>query len=239
MAGNAPIQEAMLEAVSDALGPELAMRMAFVGGCTTALLITDPVTREGVRATLDVDLIVHLIGYVQWNALLDELRPRGFRESMNDDVNCRLRLQHAIFKDLIVDFMPDDAAILGFTNRWYSEALATATDVLLSTGAVIRVVSPPYFLGTKLEAYNGRGNNDPMVSRDIEDILNVVDGRETLLAEIQAAPAELRGYIAEQFTQLLKHPDFAYCVQSTARGNVDREEIIFQRWEAIAAPEPA
>lgn len=234
MAGNALIQEAMLQAVSDALGPKLASQMAFVGGCTTALLITDPVTREGVRATQDVDLIVHLMGYGQWNALLNELRPRGFRESMHDDVSCRLRLRHAVFKDLIVDFMPDDAAILGFTNRWYTEALAAATDVPLTTGAVIRVVSPPYFVGTKLEAYNGRGNNDPIASRDIEDILNVVDGRETLRAEIQAASAELRGDIAQQFTQFLKLPDFAYCVQSTARGNTDREEIIFQRWEAIA-----
>lgn len=234
MAGEASVQESMLQAVHDALGPELASRMAFVGGCTTALLITDPVTREGVRATQDVDLIVHLIGRGQWNSLLEDLRRCGFKESIHDNVTCRLRLNHPVFQELIVDFMPDDANILGFTNRWYTEALETAMDVLLTTGATLRVVSPPYFVGTKLEAYNGRGNNDPMTSKDIEDIVNIVDGREILLTEIQTAPAALRNYIAQQFTQLLAHRDFGYCVGHLANISPAREEIIFQRWESIA-----
>ena len=42
---------------------ELRERLVFVGGCTTALYITDPVTLEGVRATDDVDLIVDLAGF--------------------------------------------------------------------------------------------------------------------------------------------------------------------------------
>lgn len=239
MVGNAPYQEIMLQAVADALGPELLPQMAFVGGCTTALLITDPVTREGVRFTEDVDLIVHVMGYRGWHALLNQLRPKGFTESPQDNVTCRLRLKRQGHSDLIVDFMPDDAAILGFTNRWYTDALGSAMDYQLATGASIRVVSPPYFAGTKLEAFVGRGNQDPLASRDIEDLLNLVDGRDTLLNEIQLAAQPLQTYIAEQFTQLLANPDFAYCVQSTARGNADREEIIFQRWEAIAALTPA
>ena len=234
MAGNAPYQEIMLQAVADALGLELLPQMAFVGGCTTALLITDPVTREGVRFTEDVDLIVHVIGYGGWHSLLNQLRRKGFTESPQDDITCRLRLKRRGHQDLIVDFMPDDDTILGFTNRWYTDALTSALNYLLTTGACIRVVSPPYFVGTKLEAFNGRGNHDPLASRDVEDLLNLVDGRDTLLDEIRQAPLPLQTYIAEQFTQLLTNPDFAYCVQSTARGNTDREEIIFQRWEAIA-----
>jgi len=34
----------MLEAVADALGAELPQQVAFVGGCTTVLLITDEYT---------------------------------------------------------------------------------------------------------------------------------------------------------------------------------------------------
>ena len=41
----------MLKAVAVALGDEVGARLVFVGGCTTALYITDPITLEGVRAT--------------------------------------------------------------------------------------------------------------------------------------------------------------------------------------------
>ena len=55
---------------------------------------------------------------------------RGFRESPEDDIICRMRLPNALIgRDLLVDFMPDDEAILNFTNRWYRDALQTATEV--------------------------------------------------------------------------------------------------------------
>ncbi|WP_306767049.1 MULTISPECIES: hypothetical protein [Rhizobium] len=39
----------MMKAVALALGEDLRLRLVFVGGCTTALFITDPVTLEDVR----------------------------------------------------------------------------------------------------------------------------------------------------------------------------------------------
>lgn len=56
----------MLENVAKALGPDLRDKFVFVGGCSTALLITDPIILEEVRATDDVDLIVNLKGPMQW-----------------------------------------------------------------------------------------------------------------------------------------------------------------------------
>jgi len=41
----------MLQTVAKALGGELRERLVFVGGCTTALFITDEITLEDVRAT--------------------------------------------------------------------------------------------------------------------------------------------------------------------------------------------
>lgn len=55
---------AMLLEVARALGPDLCQQMTFVGGCTTGLLLTDTFTREQVRSTDDVDLIVHVMGPV-------------------------------------------------------------------------------------------------------------------------------------------------------------------------------
>lgn len=235
MAAEWRIQEQMLQTVADALGPDLLSQVAFVGGCTTALLITDAFAREAVRFTEDVDVIVHVLGYGKWQRLLTELRERGFRESPEDEIICRMRLPDArTGRDLIVDFMPDDEDILNFTNRWYRDALHSAADHTLPSGTLIRVVTPSYFLATKLEAYSGRGRNDPLTSRDIEDILAVVDGRDSLHAELTQAEPAVRGYIAQAITALLAHRDFAYAIQSAARQQPAREELIFQRLEAIA-----
>lgn len=70
--------------------------------------------------------------------------------------------------ELKVDFMPDASSILGFTNRWYSSAIESATEVPLKSGVLIRVVEPVHFIATKLEAYLGRGNGDLLVSHDVE-----------------------------------------------------------------------
>ena len=228
------IHVVMLQRVADALGPDLLRDVAFVGGCTTGLLITDDISRDAVRFTDDVDLIVHVIGLGSWYRLQQELAAKGFRITPEDDVICRTRLRDGNATDLIVDFMPDDADILGFTNRWYGDALRDAVDHALPGGTVIRVVSPAYFLGTKLEAFRGRGNNDPLASRDIEDILNVVDGRESLGDEVADAPDALRAYVAAGIGALLRHRDFDYAVQATARNNRQREDLIFKRLDFIA-----
>lgn len=126
----------MLQSVADALGEDLRRRLVFVGGCTTALFIADEVTLEDVRATDDVDLIVDLAGYSAWADLQAQLRKKGFSESQEDSVICRMRLG-----DLKVDFMPDDPDILGFSNRWYSKGIETAVNCSLADGLVIRRLS--------------------------------------------------------------------------------------------------
>lgn len=86
----------MLKAVAVALGEELRELMVFVGGCTTALYITDQVTLEDVRATDDVDLIVDLAGYTEWERLRRQLLSRGFSLSPEDEVICRMRLRRVV-----------------------------------------------------------------------------------------------------------------------------------------------
>ena len=111
----------MLETVAEAIGDDLRDRLVFVGGCTTALFITDPITLEDVRLTNDVDLIVDLAGYGEGIELEEQLFGKGFTISPQDEVICRMRLG-----ELIVDFMPDDERILGFSNRWYAQGIETA-----------------------------------------------------------------------------------------------------------------
>jgi hypothetical protein len=59
--------------------------------------------------------------------------------------------------DLVLDVMPLDEKILGFTNRWYPYAIETAWAVILEEGLEIRVISAPAFLATKWEAFGSRG----------------------------------------------------------------------------------
>jgi len=221
----------MISSVAQALGDELLPQMAFVGGCTTALLLTDEFSKEQVRHTDDVDLIVHVVGHVGMDRLQTQLSARGFAHVMEEEAPiCAMRLGA-----LRVDFMPDDASVLGFTNRWYTEALETATPCALPTGKVIRLVTPPLFVATKLEAYKGRGNNDPLGSRDIEDILTLVDGRPGLLDELRSASAALRHYVADELAQLLVLHSFAYAVTSAAGNDLGREALIFEQLDAMKA----
>lgn len=219
----------MLETVAGALGDDLCQRMVFVGGCSTAVLITDDIILQEIRATDDVDLIVGLTGMAQWMQLQETLNEKGFTVSGDDDVICRMRLGR-----LKVDFMPDDPNILGFSNRWYKEGIYTAIKYALPSGSVIKHLTPPLFLATKLEAYAGRGQNDPLGSHDLEDIINVVDGRPALVGEVQVAQDDVRHYLVEQFQALLRHSDFEGFLDGNIRGPNGRTEIVHKRVRAIA-----
>lgn len=223
------LHKEMLSAVASALGPELMQRVAFVGGCTTGLQLTDELAKDSVRHTMDVDLIVPVIGNVGWHELQKELMARGFTHDLHTEMPaCAMKLG-----ELRVDFMPDDATILGFGNKWYAPALDTAVTVELGSMPV-RLVSPVYFLATKLEAFKGRGNNDVLGSQDVEDILSMFNGRTEIISEVAAADDDVSEYISSEIARLLDHPDIDYAVQSTSAGDAGVAELIFERLETVA-----
>jgi hypothetical protein len=80
--------------------------------------------------------------------------------------------------------------------------------VTLPSGRKIRIVTAPYFLATKLEAFDGRGGGNYMLSHDIEDIVAVLDGRPELVEEVRQAEDPLRRYLADRFTVLLQESRF-------------------------------
>jgi predicted nucleotidyltransferase len=131
-------------------------QIAFVGGSVTGLLLTDP-GASPIRPTLDIDAIVEIASYPEYVVLQNRLRELGFSESR--EIICRW-----ISDDVVLDLMPTDPSILGFSNRWYQQALKRATKVLLGD-LTIHVISGPYFLATKLAAFRGRGKNDYTTSQ--------------------------------------------------------------------------
>jgi predicted nucleotidyltransferase len=151
----------LLEAVAAALDA-LRDRIVYVGGCVVGLMITDT-ARPPVRATQDVDLIVEIQGTVAYYQLEQQLKMAGL--APDRDIICRWRLG-----DLKVDVMPTDETILGFSNRWYPDAIRDAQTIALPSGRQIRLISPPLLLATKIEAFYDRGAGDFGASHDIEDI---------------------------------------------------------------------
>jgi hypothetical protein len=112
--------------------------------------------------------------------------------------------------------------------------MQTATPYKLTGDITINLVSPVYFIATKLEAYKGRGKGDALTSRDIEDILLLVDGREELISEVQSAGAKVQTYIAIELTSLLQNNNFEYAVASQGKSSSEREQMIFDRLELLA-----
>jgi hypothetical protein len=158
---------------------------------------------------------------------------------------------------IIVDIMPTDAEILGFSNRWYAGALQTARPYLLPPGPTepteaadagvnraavnftlptIRLVTSFYFLATKLEAFANRGGSDIYASHDLEDIVTLVDGRPSLGEEIRSeAPDSVRAFIATTFRQLLDRPGFEEAVEGHLLPEArERLPLVLRLMEKIA-----
>jgi hypothetical protein len=222
------VQKLMLAEVAIALGDELLKDVVFVGGCSTGLLVTDEFTKEQIRYTDDVDLIVDVVGYPAWIVLQEQLGRHGFTIDMGEEAICRMLLG-----ELKVDFMPIDSGVLGFTNRWYKDALAYAQDFVLNEQITIKLISPEYFVATKLEAYLGRGKGDALASHDIEDLLNIFDGRQAINAKVKNSSTELQHYISTQLSALLEDENFEYAIQSLTNGDAARENLILKEFRAL------
>ena len=172
--------------------------LVFVGGSTTALLITDKAAAD-VRPTYDVDAIAEIGSYAAYADFSERLRKCGLIEDAGEGVPiCRWRQ-----KKTILDVMPLDEKILGFSNRWYRPALDSAVVRELEPDLQVRVVTGVYFCATKLEAFAGRGKRDYQSSHDLEDLIAVVDGRAELVKEIHAGPDDVRAYLASEIAKLL------------------------------------
>jgi predicted nucleotidyltransferase len=217
----------LLSGIAHAMGP-LCDQVVFVGGCSTGLLISQSLVAD-VRVTEDVDAIVEVASLVGYHALADQLRAQGFKQTMADNTPPFRWFWHGMQLDLV----PLDEKVLGFANRWYRPGFAAAQLATLPTGLKLRHLSAPYFMATKLEAFKDRGNNDVYLSHDLEDIITVVDGRDGLMAELAAAPDEVRHFIAGEFQAVLKHPDFSNALPGVVSQNT-RAGLVLRRFADIA-----
>lgn len=194
----------MLEIVAQHLGAELLERMVFVGGAVAGLLITDP-AMPSIRPTEDVDLVVQATVLREYHAAEKALKAQGFVQDVSAEAPiCRWRIG-----SVTVDVMPMEKSVLGFANRWYPLAVASAQSLTLPSSQVIKLITAPVFVATKLEAFADRGKGDFLFSHDLGDLIAVIDGRESLLEECKMQNSELQQYLSLKFSELLEDKDFS------------------------------
>lgn len=108
----------MLQIVANGLGV-LKDEMVFIGGSVAELYARNPATSD-IRPTLDIDCVIELHSRTAHAQLEEDLRMIGFANDTSKDAPiCRW-----IYQDIMVDVMPTDSDVLGFSNKWYEEGIA-------------------------------------------------------------------------------------------------------------------
>ncbi|MCM0605933.1 MAG: hypothetical protein KA715_07560 [Xanthomonadaceae bacterium] len=190
----------MLEMVAKGLG-KLKDEVVFVGGAVTSLYIDDKAAPP-VTASDDIDCVIQVASMNEYAKIEKILAKQGFKRPVDEEdqaIICRWD-----YFGILVDVMPTDEKILGFTNIWYSEAIKNKMTQELPNGTKISIFTLPYFVATKLEAFKGRGENDWRMSQDFEDIISVLDGCTTAEEQLKKVTGKLKTYFKKEFSQFTK-----------------------------------
>ena len=122
---------------------------------------------------------------------------------------------------MTLDVIPSHEEVLGWHSPWLAEAMEHANLVRCGSRDV-RVVSPPFFVLLKLEAFEDRGGGDFLSSTDFEDVICLFNGREGIVGEISQEPM-VRRDLGPRFRRYLENPDLLAAVEGFVRTEVNPE----------------
>ncbi len=223
--------ELMLMSVADVLGNELLELVTFVGGATISLHLDDAQPID-IRSTKDVDFIVSVTSYNGYQELSQKLKNVGFKEYIPQDDE--VPLCRFVCNGILVDVMPDDENILGFSNQWFKPGQKDPIEYKLPHGVKIKLVKAKYLLATKLAAFLGR-KIDILESKDAEDICILINGRDALIDEVFQGPTELVSYIQSQMKHFIANSNFEYLFANALNGEEpERIDIVLERFHKLA-----
>jgi hypothetical protein len=200
----------------------------FTGGAIVGLLLSDPAARPPSK-TKDIDLVLEIAGYHEFAALEQILRRSGFSQNPLEN----MPVVAWYWKSIRVDILPDKPMeMMSKTNRWFPHLMAEAERVEVTEKKFAWVASAPCFIATKLEAFRSRGKGNYLESKDIEDVIAVVDGREELAAELENAQPEIRQFLKSEFRMLLDIDDFMNCLPQIVPDE-SRESVVISRMKLL------
>ena len=204
---------------------------AFLGGSVLSLLVTDP-SVSAIRVTKDIDVIVDVKTRKAFHVEERVLERLGFKHDTSEDAPvCRW-----VVDGVKVDVLPVREEVLGWKSKWFEEALGASCRVSVGDREV-KVISAPYFVALKLEAFESRGGGDFLTSTDFEDVICLLNGREGIVDEIKREAA-LCQVVSEKFAEYLKSPELEDAVEGFAFTETNpevRKRVILDRFAAIAS----
>ncbi|MBF0121499.1 MAG: hypothetical protein HQK79_21935 [Desulfobacterales bacterium] len=207
----------MIRIVAKSFDNKLLKKVVFLGGSVVSFLLTDK-DAPPVRATNDVDVIVGIEKLTDYYKLGDHLKKLSFTQSIDNANICRWKIN-----GIIVDIMPVSENVLGFSNKWYKPALKKATPFKIDEELQINLISSVYFIATKLEAFNARGN-DYQLSNDLEDIIYVINSRPELITEIKNSNNKLKQYFRSNFKNFMKNADVLEAIKGFFKPDTESQK---------------
>lgn len=205
---------------------------AFLGGSVLSLLVTDS-EADAIRVTKDIDIMAAVRSRKDFHAAERALEKLGFKHDLREGAPiCRW-----VCDGTTVDILPIQEDVLGWNSKWFPEALEAAIPVTRG-GRTFKVVSAPYFVALKLEAFEQRGHGDFITSTDFEDVICLFNGRDTLVDEIKPVP-ELANVLAEKFKRYLGADDLDTAVEGfvmTEDNSESRKRRILDAFRRVAGP---
>lgn len=201
----------------------------FTGGATVGLLITDPAAPAPSR-TKDIDIVLEIASYAEFAGMEDALRKAGFTQNWLENAP----VVAWDWRGFRVDFLPHRSMEMMQSNRWFPYLMDEAEQVEVLAGRFAWCASAPCFLATKFEAFFSRGKGDYLMSKDIEDILAVIDGREELGEELSYAANDVRGFVSQSCRTLMADRRFTECLPQIVPDD-QREEVVSKRLQRMGA----
>lgn len=200
---------------------DLNEQVVYVGGRIVGLLITDLI-EDDVRPTYDIDVAVDLgtTDIVAHYSLQKKLENLGFKPEGN--INCRY-----VLDDFMIDVMYTDGTLQGINSNWYQAGFDNAIEIQLKDKK-IKILNAVYFIATKLEAFTDRAykTNDYWNCKDLEDVINVINGRPELLIELTNSPKDVVTFISGYFKKLVEDPKWLDAIKAIARLERSRNIVL-------------
>lgn len=230
MDGTSPIE--LINRAAEHLG-DLCPDVVFLGGAVVGLLLTDKGAAPP-RITRDVDVAIEVgASILDLQALDDRLLGLGFRNDMQGPT-CRY-----LHGASVVDVIPVRRESNTDPNPWYPLAMGTAWPYTLDNGITVKVIDPVCFLGTKMAAFRSPSrehHDDIFLSRDFADMVSVIDGRSTIVAEAAESDSALTAFLSQEFKAVLgsDHLDealFDYV-------EPERQELVMERFRHLTGELP-
>jgi len=177
------------------------------------------------RPTVDVDVTVSVLAFHQWDRLRMRLASVGF-SIRTDGPEGKVRKCLFHLGEIEVDIMPFNRPEFLTPSRMLELGYQSAVPHTIQDDLEILILPAPAFLATKLEAFLDRGIGDIYLSKDLEDIVTLLDGRLGIEDEILSTFGEMRERIRLELAKMLDHRAVEEMIADQLRDTNRRARLI-------------